>query len=57
MERHHLEERVPRQGALELKQRVVGIDLDRNRLDGFACLGAGLGHKMAAVFPGWLLVF
>src|SRR5207249_9406345 len=52
---HDLEEGVPRQGALELEQRVVVIDMDRDSFAVCACLWADARRGMPVCFHEVLL--
>src|SRR5262249_58740777 len=52
---HDLEEGLPRQGALELEQRVVVIDMDRDSFAVCACLWADARRGMPVFFHEVLL--
>src|SRR6266540_4185080 len=54
---HHLEERCPGQGAMELKQRMVVRDVEFDRFARWCCLGADSRRTRGLVVHGMLLGF
>src|SRR5882724_3706422 len=55
MATHDFEQRLPRQGALALKQRMIVIHVERDDGAVFACLWADARRSMPVFFPEVLL--
>src|SRR5260370_1323778 len=55
MATHDFEQRLPRQGALELKQRMIVIHVERDDGAVFACLWADARRRMPVFFHEVLL--